>query len=125
MSSDALWIRGGTVVTAESETPADLWIADGTIRAVGTPEALAASGMPPDTQPLDAAGCLVFPGFIDPHVHAHLPLPATSARSTYANTSRAALYGGTTTIMDFAGSGLEPDLPTAWSAWRTAAVCMA
>ncbi|MBR3582347.1 MAG: dihydropyrimidinase [Kiritimatiellae bacterium] len=121
MSSDALWIRGGTVVTAESETPADLWIADGTIRAVGTPEALSAAGMPPGTPPLDAAGCLVFPGFIDPHVHAHLPLPATSARSTYANTSRAALYGGTTTIMDFAGSGLEPDLPTAWSAWRTAA----
>lgn len=116
--SKGLWIRGGTVVTAEGEQSADVWCEGGVVRAVGPAESLSAAGMPQGVPELDAAGCLVFPGFVDPHVHAHLPLVGTSARSTYASATRAALFGGTTTVMDFAGSGLEPDLQTAWDAWR-------
>jgi dihydropyrimidinase len=60
----------------------------------------------------------VLPGFIDPHVHAYLRLPGTRAKSDYVNCTRAALMGGTTCIMDFAGSGMEENLSESWALWR-------
>lgn len=75
----------------------------------------------PGAQVIDAEGCYLFPGFIDPHVHAWLPLPATSAASDFATASRAALLGGTTTIMDFAGAGPEPSVSYAFSEWAARA----
>ena len=49
---------------------------------------------------IDAAGKLVFPGFIDPHVHIYLPFMGTFAKDTYDTASRAALVGGTTTLIE-------------------------
>ena len=111
-----LLIRGGEVVTALGRCRADVWCAGETISKV-------AKGIapPPGATVVEAAGKLVFPGFIDPHVHAYLPLTNVTAKSDYANCTRAALMGGTTCILDFAGAGQEKDFDTAWAAWETQA----
>ena len=51
---------------------------------------------------IDAKGRLVIPGGIDPHTHMELPFGGTSASDTFETGTRAAAYGGTTTIIDFA-----------------------
>ncbi|MDD2239528.1 MAG: dihydropyrimidinase [Kiritimatiellae bacterium] len=111
-----LLIRGGEVVTGSGRHRADVWCAGETIEQV-------APGLeaPPGAEVIEAAGKLVFPGFIDPHVHAYLPLKNVTAKSDYAACTRAALLGGTTCIMDFAGSGAEADLDEAWAVWTAQA----
>jgi dihydropyrimidinase len=99
MTTDAsfdLIIAGGTVVTDETTQRADVGIAGGRIQEVGD-----LSGRK-SRRRLDAQGCLVLPGLVDPHTHM-----SGSAKSlgSLANglrvTSEAALIGGTTTILDF------------------------
>ncbi len=111
-----LLIRGGEVVTAAGRRMADVWCEGETITKV-------AAGIepPPGATVIEAAGKLVFPGFIDPHVHAYLPLTTVTAKSDYANCTRAALMGGTTCILDFAGAGREKDFDEAWAAWSAQA----
>ncbi len=111
-----LLIRGGEVVTARGRCVADVWCEGETVSRVeqGIPP-------PPGAVVVEAAGKQVFPGFVDPHVHAYLPLTNTKAKSDYANCTRAALLGGTTCIMDFAGSGMEKNLDEAWAAWTAQA----
>jgi len=91
----ALLIKGGEIVTAESRYHSDILVNGEVISAIGTD--LVA---PPDTEVIDASGKLVFPGFIDPHVHIHLPFMATFAKDTHATASKAALIGGTTTFVE-------------------------
>ncbi len=50
---------------------------------------------------IDASGKLIFPGGIDPHVHMHLPTPAGYSSDDFYTGSKAALFGGTTTLIDF------------------------
>lgn len=89
-------IRGGTVVTASETFIADVYLADGLVTAIGRDLAL------PVASDVDAAGCLVLPGGVDPHVHLDFPsLTTTTADDTASGTSAAAL-GGTTTIINFA-----------------------
>ena len=88
----ALLIKNGNIVTSDQDYVADLWCEDEAITAIG--QNLSA---PPSAEVIDATGKLVFPGFIDPHVHIHLPFMGTQARDTYESASRAALAGGTTT----------------------------
>ncbi len=89
-------IRGGTVVTASETFVADVYVADGRVRAIGTEV-----GLPADVE-IAAEGCLVLPGGVDPHVHLDFPsLTTTTADSTLSGTSAAAL-GGTTTVVNFA-----------------------
>ena len=107
-----LLIRGGEVVTAAGRRAADVWCAGESITRVA-PEI----APPPGATVIEAAGKLVFPGFIDPHVHAYMPLKNVTVKSDYDSCTRAALLGGTTCVMDFAGSGLEPDPDAAWAAW--------
>ena len=111
-----LLIRGGEVVTALGRCRADVWCAGETITKV-------AAGIepPPGAVVVEAAGKWVLPGFIDPHVHAYLPLTHVTAKSDYANCTRAALMGGTTCILDFAGAGQEKDFDEAWAAWEAQA----
>ena len=107
-----LLIRGGEVVTAGGRRRADVWCEGETIARVE-----AGIEAPPGAEVVEAGGKLVFPGFVDPHVHAHLPLTTVTAKSDYANCTRAALMGGTTCIIDFAGAGREKDFDEAWAAW--------
>jgi dihydropyrimidinase len=70
-------ISGGTVVTEEGRRRADLLVRDGLVAAVG--EALEA---PAGAERIDAGGCFVMPGGIDPHTHMQLPTRAPSSPTT-------------------------------------------
>ncbi len=91
----SLLIRNGNIVTDTENYHADILCEGETITAIG--ERLAA---PADAEIVDAAGKYVFPGFIDPHVHIYLPFMGTYAKDDYASASRAALIGGTTTLIE-------------------------
>jgi dihydropyrimidinase len=69
-------------------------------RMRSSPASAEISQSPPDVEVIDATGKLIFPGFIDPHVHIHLPFMATFAKDTHATASVAALIGGTTTFIE-------------------------
>lgn len=109
-------ICGGELVTSAGRKKADIRCRGGRIVEVAD-----CVKPPPGARVVEASGKLVLPGFIDAHTHAYLPLIGTSARTDYAQCTRAALMGGTTTLMDFAGSGLEKDLNDGWSRWEKAA----
>ncbi|MGZ3216629.1 dihydropyrimidinase [Paracoccus sp. T5] len=95
-------IRGGTIVTADLSYAADVLIEDGKITAIG-------QGLTGD-RVLDATGCYVMPGGIDPHTHLEMPFMGTYSADDFESGTRAALAGGTTMVVDFAlpspGQGL-------------------
>lgn len=97
-------LTGGTVVSATGRTAADVLLDGETIAAVLAPGStllghdLAASV----DQVIDATGKYVIPGGIDAHTHMQLPFGGTSASDTFETGTRAAAWGGTTTIVDFA-----------------------
>ncbi len=86
-------IKGGTVVTADLTYKADVAIEGGKITAIGP-------DLKGDTV-LDAAGCYVMPGGIDPHVHLEMPFMGTYSADNFESGTRAALSGGTTMVVDF------------------------
>ena len=93
-----LLVRGGTLVDDRSARPGDIAVADGRIAAVTAPGELD----PDDAgEVIQAAGKLVLPGGVDAHVHLDFAIGPWVSQQ-YDVGSRAALYGGTTTIMDFA-----------------------
>src|SRR5216683_2069859 len=99
-----LIVSGGTAVMPASTEAADIGVAGGKIAAIGAPGSLAAAGA---ARTVDAAGQIVIPGGIDPHIHCGMPiLGGPSNEQILAappeQVSRAALHGGTTTLLDFA-----------------------
>ena len=106
-------ISNGTVVTAEGSQAADVLIDGETIAAIGRD--LAGAGMAAD-ETIDATGRYVIPGAIDVHTHMELPFGGTFAKDTFETGTRAAAFGGTTTIVDFAvqtrGASLREGLDT-------------
>jgi dihydropyrimidinase len=108
-----LLIKGGEIVTADARFHGDIWIEDETISAIG--QNLPA---PPETEIIDATGRLVFPGFIDPHVHIHLPFMATFAKDTHSTASKAALFGGTTTFIEMVCPSREEDALEGYTTWK-------
>ena len=106
-------IRGGTVVNADGSTQADVLVDGETVAAVG--HDLGASA----DRTIDADGKYVIPGAIDVHTHMELPFGGTFAKDTFETGTRAAAFGGTTTIIDFAvqsrGKSLREGLDT-WHA---------
>jgi dihydropyrimidinase len=109
----ALLIKGGEIVTAESRYHSDILVEDETIRAIGLD-----LSEPADAEVIDARGKLVFPGFIDPHVHIHLPFMATFAKDTHATASRAALIGGTTTFIEMCCPSRNDDALEGYRLWK-------
>ncbi len=89
-------IKGGTIVNADATARADVLVEGERIALIG--EAL---DIPAD-KTIDATGKWVIPGGIDPHTHMELPFGGTFAKDTFETGSRAAAFGGTTTIIDFA-----------------------
>src|SRR5512141_27593 len=92
-------ITNGLIVSAEGSQAADVLIDGETIAAIGAD--LAGAGMIAD-ETIDAAGRWVIPGGIDVHTHMELPFGGTFAKDTFETGTRAAAFGGTTTIIDFA-----------------------
>jgi len=114
-----LLIRNGEIVTAESRYFADVYVDGETIAAIGTD-----LEVPLGTEVIDAAGKLIFPGFIDPHVHIHLPFMGTFAKDTYATASVAALIGGTTGLIEMCCPSRAEDALTAYALWKSNAAGM-
>jgi dihydropyrimidinase len=92
-----LLVRGGTVVTDEEMFPADVLVIGEHIAALG--HDLAA---PDDAEILDAGGQLVLPGIIDAHTHIRLDTGIYRTADNWFEGSRAATFGGITTVVDFA-----------------------
>src|SRR6202142_3620774 len=108
----ALLIRNGEIVTADSRSRADIYCEGETITRIG-----AGLEAPAGAQVVDATGKLVFPGFIDPHVHITLPFMGTFAKDTYETGSRAALVGGTTTLIEMCCPSRADDTLGAFEEW--------
>lgn len=90
-------IKNGTIVNADSTRTADLLIENDKIIAIDENITTYSS----HDKVIDASGLYIFPGGIDPHVHMNLPTPAGFSADNFLTGSRAALHGGTTTIIDF------------------------
>jgi dihydropyrimidinase len=109
----ALLIKGGEIVTAETRTHADILVENETITQIGV-----GLSAPAGIEVIDATGKLVFPGFIDPHVHIHLPFMATFAKDTHATASKAALIGGTTTFIEMVCPNRNEDAMEGYTTWK-------
>ena len=112
----ALLIKNGEVITADSRFHADIYAEGETITRIG--KNLEA---PPDAEVIDAAGKLVFPGFIDPHVHIYLPFMSTFAKDTHETGSIAALIGGTTTFIEMCCPNRNEDALEGYHLWKSKA----
>jgi dihydropyrimidinase len=112
----ALLIKNGEIVTADSRSRADIFCEGETVTRIG-----AGLEAPPGAQVVDAAGQYVFPGFVDPHVHITLPFMGTFAKDTYETASRAALAGGTTTLIEMCCPSRAEDPLAGFAHWMAQA----
>ncbi len=110
-------IANGTVVTAEGSYPADVLVDGEQIAHVGSDLANAAAA----DETIDATGRYVIPGGIDIHTHMELPFGGTFAKDTFETGTRAAAFGGTTTIVDFAVQSRGKSLREGLDAWHAKA----
>ena len=102
-------IKGGTIVTADRTYKADVLIEGESISAIG-------SGLS-GTTTIDATGCFIMPGGIDPHTHLDMPFMGTNSADDYESGTKAALSGGTTMVVDFCIPGKGQRLMDAWADW--------
>jgi dihydropyrimidinase len=106
-------ITGGTIVTAEKSFPGDILIEREKIKEVGAKVAQTAVD-----RVIDATGMMLLPGGIDVHTHLDMPFGGTTSSDDFETGTRAAAFGGTTTIIDFAiqakGTRMRDALDTWW-----------
>ncbi len=103
-------IRNGTIVTHDLTYKADVRIENGIITEIGP-------DLKGDTE-LDATGCYVMPGGIDPHTHLEMPFMGTYSSDDFESGTRAALSGGTTMVIDFCLPAPEQGLMDALQMWH-------
>ena len=108
-------IKNGRIITATDDYIADVFIEGETISAIGRNLNVTADTV------IDAAGLLVMPGGIDPHVHLAMPFMGTFSSDDYESGTRAALHGGTTTIIDFVLQTQGKSLQHALDDWNSRA----
>ena len=112
----ALLIRNGEIVTVGSRLHADIYVENETITRIGKN-----LDAPKNAEMIDATGKLIFPGFIDPHVHIYLPFMATFAKDTHETGSVAALIGGTTTYIEMCCPNRDDDALAGYELWKSKA----
>ncbi len=112
----SLLIKNGRIITATDDRAADILCDNQTITKIGP--GLAA---PPGAEVIDATGKLIFPGFIDPHVHIYLPFMGTYSKDDHATASRAALVGGTTTFIEMCCPARSEQPAEAFELWNSKA----
>ncbi len=105
-------LKGGRVVSGSGVIAADVLLEGETIAAVGPN--LAADG----AETVDCTDKLLFPGFIDAHTHFDLEVAGTITADDFTTGSRAALRGGTTTVIDFAAPDKGEALHTGLQRWH-------
>jgi dihydropyrimidinase len=105
-------IRNGTIVTATDTYAGDIGITAGKIAAI-------ADHLPAESaaKSLDAKGYLVIPGGIDVHTHLDMPFGGTTSADDFESGTRAAAFGGTTTLIDFAIQYKGQSLRQAFDTW--------
>lgn len=106
-------IKNGRIVTATDDFYGDVFIEGETISALGKGLSVEA-----DTTVIDATGLLVLPGGIDPHVHLDMPFMGTFSSDSHETGTRAALFGGTTTVIDFVLQQPGHSLKEALTEWQ-------
>ena len=92
----SILIKNGTVVTSNKTEVTDILITENTIEAIGNNLTITDS-----TTIIDATNKFIFPGGVDAHVHLDLPTPYGPSSDNFKTGSIAAIYGGTTSIIDF------------------------
>ncbi|MFJ4438398.1 dihydropyrimidinase [Streptomyces sp. NPDC088923] len=118
--SNRTLIRGGLVVTAAEETHADVLVEDGRVAALAA-SGSAAAGAWTAERVVDASGMYVIPGGVDGHTHMEMPFGGTYASDTFETGTRAAAWGGTTTIVDFVVQSVGHGLREGLDAWHAKA----
>ncbi len=104
-------IKNARIITADADFVADIFLEGETIKALAANMPFAAD------ETIDATGLLVFPGGIDPHVHLSMPFMGTYSSDDYTTGTRAALFGGTTTVIDFILQKQGHSLRDAFNEW--------
>jgi dihydropyrimidinase len=115
-------ITGGTVVSPEGATPMDVVVDGETIAALVPPGSqLVEDAGRNGATTIDATGKYVLPGGVDVHTHMELPFGGTNASDTFETGTRAAAWGGTTTIIDFAVQRTGERVMDGLEAWHAKA----
>src|SRR6058998_2508550 len=104
-------IKHGTVVTATDQYKGDVLVEDETISVIGTKLDIHADKV------IDAAGKYVLPGGIDVHTHLDMPFGGATSADDFETGTRAAAFGGTTSVVDFAIQYRGQTLHHAWETW--------
>ena len=105
-------IKNGRIITATDDYIADIFIEGEKVIAIGKNLSHRAD------KTIDAKGLLVMPGGIDPHVHLDMPFMGTYSSDNYETGTRAALFGGTTTVIDFILQTQGKSLQSALEEWK-------
>ena len=105
-------IKNGRIVTAVDDYRADIFIDGETVTTIGKMLDMEADVV------IDAAGKLIIPGGIDPHTHMELPFGGTYSSDDFFTGTRAAAFGGTTTIIDFAVQTKGESMTSGVDAWH-------
>ena len=110
-------IKNGRVITAEQDYTADLYIEKDTITTIGTSLTMHADVT------IDAKGKYVIPGGVDVHTHMDMPFGGTTSSDDFETGTRAAAFGGTTCLIDFAiqskGTRMRDALDVWWKKGRS------
>ncbi|MEI7981991.1 MAG: dihydropyrimidinase [Bacteroidota bacterium] len=108
----SILIKNGRIITAADDYIADIFIENETINIIGKNLKVTADRV------IDAKDKLVFPGGIDPHVHLDMPFMGTFSSDNYETGTRAALFGGTTMVIDFVLQTKGKSLYSALHEWK-------
>ncbi len=111
----SILIKNGKIVTSTDTFAADIYIEGETISKIGQNLDVSAG------RTIDATGRLIFPGGVDPHVHLRLHVAGAVSSDDYETGTRAALFGGTTTVIDFANQAKGGLLSEALETWKNRA----